>query len=245
MPYTLSHGEKIHYQIEDDGPSLVLQHGGFGSIEDWYEYGYVTALKSRFQLVLIDARAHGKSEKPHDVKKYSPELHASDVVAVLDKIKVSRCHYLGYSLGGRIGYWVATFYPDRLRSLMVFGMHPYPFEKSEIMQSAETIDVWAPMVPNISEKHKLRLLENDKEALLASYSTPWPDESHILRSLTIPCLIVCGDCEGDFEDTKRSASESSGATFVQLDGFDHVDTLVRSNVTIPHIIGFLSSVDDD
>lgn len=244
MPYVQNHGVKIHYQIEGDGPALILQHGGFGSIEDWYEYDYVERLKNLFRLVLIDARAHGKSGKPYQVEKYTQELHAGDVIAVLDAIEVRKCHFLGFSLGGRIGYWVAGFYPDRLRSLMVFGMDPYPWDRSQVRKAAETIDAWGPTVTNISEKHKARWLKNDKRALVASYSPPWPDDSHILRTLKIPCLIVSGDREGVFEDAKRSASESKNATFVQLSGFDHADTLVRSDVTIPYIIEFLSSVDD-
>jgi pimeloyl-ACP methyl ester carboxylesterase len=104
VPYVLNGGIKIHYHVEGNGPALVLRHGGFGSIEDWYEYGYVTALEDGFRLVLIDHRGHGKSAKPYDVAQYSPQLHASDTVAVLDDIQVARCHYLGFSSGGRMGY---------------------------------------------------------------------------------------------------------------------------------------------
>ena len=245
MPYIISHGEEIHYHLEGDGPPLILHHGGFGSIEDWYEYGYVQGLKHLFRLILIDARAHGKSGKPHDVDKYSPELHASDVVAVLDEIDVGRCHYLGFSLGGRIGYWMLRYYPERMRSLMVFGMDPYPWDMRQARQAAETIDVWGPMVTNITDMHKSRWLENDKRALLASLDTPWPDDSRILHSLDIPCLNLCDDREGVYEDAKRSAGESEHAHFVQLDGFDHADTLVRSDVTVPYNIEFLSSIDED
>jgi pimeloyl-ACP methyl ester carboxylesterase len=245
VPFTLSHGEEIHYQAEGNGQPLVLQHGGFGSIEDWYEYGYVDRLKDHFLLVLIDARAHGKSGKPYDVEKYSPELHASDVVAVLDEINIPRCHYLGFSLGGRIGYWMLRFYPERIRSLLVFGMDPYPWDMRQVRQAAETIDVWGPMVPNIADKHKARLLDNDRLALVASMSTPWPDDSQILQSIAIPCLIVCGDREGVFDHAKRSASEIEDAVFIHLEGFDHADTLVRSDVTIPYIIEFLSFIDED
>ena len=39
------------------------------------------------------------------------------------------------------------------------------------------------------------------------------------------------------------ADEIKDATFVQLGGFDHADTLVRSDVTIPNIIEFLSSIE--
>lgn len=245
MPFTLSHGEKIHYQVEGAGSPLLLQHGGYGSIEDWYEYGYVDGLKDRHQLILIDARAHGRSAKPHDQDKYSPELHAADVAAVLDEMDIEKCHFLGFSLGGRIGYWTARFHPERLRSLMILGADPYPVENGPMIKAAETIEIWGPQVPNISENHKARWLENNVPALIAAASKPFPDDSIILPSLTIPCLIASGTAEGVFEDAKRSATEIKDATFVQLDGFDHADIFVRSDVTLPHIIQFLSTIEQE
>jgi pimeloyl-ACP methyl ester carboxylesterase len=245
MPFTLSHGEKIHYHVEGDGQTIVLQHGGYGSMEDWYEYGYVDGLKDRFQLILIDARAHGRSAKPHDEAKYSPELHAADVVAVLDELDIEKCHFLGFSLGGRIGYWVARFHPERLRSLMVLEADPYRRERDRMVKAAETIEIWGPQLPNISEKHLARWLENDVRALVAAYSKSSTDFSDILPLLKIPCLIASGTGEGVFENAKRSAAEIKDVTFVLLDGFDHADVFVRSDVTLPHIIQFLTTLEQE
>ena len=41
MPYAINQGVRIHYQIEGDGPPLVLQHGLFWRVAGWYRYGYV------------------------------------------------------------------------------------------------------------------------------------------------------------------------------------------------------------
>jgi len=64
MPYADNQGVRIHYQIEGLGHPLVLQHGFTESIEDWYECGYVDALRRDYRLILVDARGHGKSDKP-------------------------------------------------------------------------------------------------------------------------------------------------------------------------------------
>lgn len=45
MPYVSNKGVRIHYEVEGEGPPLVLQHGSAGSLEDWHEFGYVEALK--------------------------------------------------------------------------------------------------------------------------------------------------------------------------------------------------------
>jgi pimeloyl-ACP methyl ester carboxylesterase len=96
----------------------------------------------------------------------------------------------------------------------------------------------------MSDKHRSRLLAKDKRAMVAAASNPWPDDSDILHSLSIPCLIVSGDREGQgFELAKRGAGEVKGATFVPLEGLSHMDILGRSDVVLPHIVDFLSCVE--
>ena len=59
-------GLQIHYEVEGQGPPLILLHWWTGSLEDWRLFGYVDALKDTYRLILIDARGHGQSDKPHD-----------------------------------------------------------------------------------------------------------------------------------------------------------------------------------
>ena len=48
----------IHYEVVGQGkPSIVFHHGNGNCIKDWYALGYVSALKSDFQLVLIDRQS--------------------------------------------------------------------------------------------------------------------------------------------------------------------------------------------
>jgi hypothetical protein len=58
MPYAHNVGIRIHYQVEGEGRALVLHHGFSESVVDWYEAGYVEALKADYRLILIDARGH-------------------------------------------------------------------------------------------------------------------------------------------------------------------------------------------
>ena len=59
MSYANNGGVRIHFEVEGEGPALVLQHGFTESVQDWYEAGYVEALKSDYRLILIDARGRG------------------------------------------------------------------------------------------------------------------------------------------------------------------------------------------
>jgi pimeloyl-ACP methyl ester carboxylesterase len=90
MPDATNDGVRIHYEREGNGPPLVLQHGFTGSLEGWRDSGYVDALKSAYELILIDARGHGRSDKPHDPAAYTLDKRAADVLAVLDDAGIER-----------------------------------------------------------------------------------------------------------------------------------------------------------
>src|ERR1700726_2295119 len=104
MPYTGNQGVRIHYRIEGAGLPLVLQHGFTRSLEDWKSCGYIARLKSDYQVILIDARGHGQSDKPRDPEAYRLEKRVGDVVvAVLNDLGIGKAHYWGYSMGGWLG----------------------------------------------------------------------------------------------------------------------------------------------
>jgi pimeloyl-ACP methyl ester carboxylesterase len=102
MPFVDNRGVRIHYATMGNGPALVLHHGTTGSGADWIDLGYVDALKADHQLIMLDSRGHGESDKPHDSSAYELSLRTSDVVAVLDDLGLQKFDYFGYSLGGWI-----------------------------------------------------------------------------------------------------------------------------------------------
>jgi len=125
MPYANNQGVQIHYEVEGNGPPLVLLHGLSETYEIWRISSYVESLKKEYRLILVDARGHGDSDKPHDSEAYTMKSMVSDVVAVLDDLKISKAHFLGYSMGGWIGFGIAKYSPQRFHSLIIGGMHPY------------------------------------------------------------------------------------------------------------------------
>ena len=122
MPYVNNSGVSIHYHVEGDGPPLVLQHGLTSSLKNWYAYGFVEELQKDYRVILVDARGHGRSGKPHDPKDYDLKLRVNDVLAVMDDLGVSKAHYMGYSMGGRIGFGIVLHALDRFHSLVIGGV---------------------------------------------------------------------------------------------------------------------------
>ena len=48
MPYADNHGIRIHYQVEGEGPPLVLHHGLSGTLEHWRFNGYVEEMYQQY-----------------------------------------------------------------------------------------------------------------------------------------------------------------------------------------------------
>ena len=121
MPYATNtyDGARIFYEVVGKGPPLVLRHGLLGSGEDWRAVGFVDGLSGRFQLILVDGRGRGKSDRTPQPQAYQPPIQVADVVSVLDDLGIDRSHFLGYSEGGVVGCWMGVHAPERLRSLAI------------------------------------------------------------------------------------------------------------------------------
>jgi pimeloyl-ACP methyl ester carboxylesterase len=133
MLYADNRGIRIHYRVEGEGPPLILQHGFTQSIDDWYDFGYVDALKRDYRLILLDARGHGQSDKPHDPSAYRLNKRVADVTSVADA-GVAKAHFWGYSMGGWIGFGMAKYAPGRVDCLVIGGAHPYARDESQVRE---------------------------------------------------------------------------------------------------------------
>ena len=141
MSLTDNSGVQIHYEVVGDGLPLVLGHGSFGSLDDWKDLSYVDALCSSHTLILVDARGHGRSGKPHDQSAYDLAQRVSDITAVLDALGIDTADQMGYLMGGWIGFGLARYAPQRVRSLILEGAHPI----------AESMEAFRALIPELPE----------------------------------------------------------------------------------------------
>ena len=251
MPYASNAGVRIHYKAVGNGPALVLQHGFTQCIEDWAECGYVAALQPHFRLVLVDARGHGESEKPHDEAAYALEHRVADVTAVLDAAGIERAHFWGYSMGGYIGFGMARHAVDRLDRLVIGGSHPFARDPEvnrkwlrEVIAAgggdalAATIEQIAGAV---SKNYATRLRTADLQACLASVASG-PSMEDMLGAMTMPCCLYCGDADPVFGQAKSASELIPHASFVALPGLAHLPAFSESSAVLPPINAFLAGV---
>ncbi|MCC7546425.1 MAG: alpha/beta fold hydrolase [Burkholderiales bacterium] len=112
---SICNGVGIHYEIEGEGPWVVMSHSLACNLHMWDDQA--KTLAARYGVLRFDTRGHGSSDAP--VTAYTLEQMADDVKALLDTVGVKDPHFVGLSMGGMIGMTFALKYPGVLRSLVL------------------------------------------------------------------------------------------------------------------------------
>ena len=94
--YVENEGARIWYSTYGAGSPVILLHGGLGHSGNW-GYQVSVLVQNGYRAVLIDSRGHGRSTR--DVRPYSYELMATDVLAVMNVLRLELSTLIGWSDG--------------------------------------------------------------------------------------------------------------------------------------------------
>ena len=135
-----SNGVRIRYQTWGQGPPVILIHGFGESLESWQRNGVARSLSPHFQVIAIDMRGHGRSDKPHDPKSYGTEL-SGDVGRVLRHLGIRKAHIVGYSMGALVALDFAVLHQQHTLSVVLGGAGLNPPETlDDFRQQAEAFE---------------------------------------------------------------------------------------------------------
>src|ERR671914_677394 len=110
MPVTITESTSIDYDINGDGPPLLLISGlGFGR---WGWFKQVPAFSRHFRTITFDVR--GERSLENGVGDL-----VGEVVSLLDHLGVGKAHVLGTSLGGFVAQELALVRPDLVDRLIL------------------------------------------------------------------------------------------------------------------------------
>ena len=251
-------GLRIAYHRAGTGPAVVMIHGSALSHAVWREFGYVRDLAADHTVIALDLRGHGRSGKPHAQAAYRMELFVADVLTVLDQLEIDRADYLGYSLGGRIGFALADAYPERVMKFISAagapGNQPGAFDRiffPGCIQTLESGDLQAFLATwqafsgqTLDPVTRAAFATNDGPALAAymcqSEREPGVPDSR-LAGFIPPTLLLVGS-----EDSQRlGAAEQVRATVPRaslhvIPGATHADLLSRPEA-LSAVRAFLSN----
>ena len=117
MPSVESEGARLHYEVEGEGPAVVLAHGAGGNALSWWQQ--VPVLAREFRVIRFDHRGFGRSSCPPD--RAHPRHFAADLEAILGAGKVGDVALVCQSMGGWTGLPFALAHPERVRALVLCG----------------------------------------------------------------------------------------------------------------------------
>ncbi|MGQ4615410.1 bifunctional 3-oxoadipate enol-lactonase/4-carboxymuconolactone decarboxylase PcaDC [Nocardia sp. R7R-8] len=93
----------------------VLFSGSLGSDRRMWEPQIAALAAAGYQTIAYDHRGHGGSPTP--AGPYTVADLGADVLALLGTLELESVHFVGLSLGGAVGQWLAAHHPARVRSL--------------------------------------------------------------------------------------------------------------------------------
>jgi len=192
-------GIKVYYEVYGEGKPIVLLHGAFYTIEmNWGQL--IPELSKTRKVIAIELQGHGHT--PFSDRKFDLATLASDVVGVMDHLKVDSADVAGYSMGGSVAYQLVIQSPKRVRKLV-------------IISSTYKSTGWRPEVNNAFKSFKPEFFMNspfkaaydavapDKtkwtkflEQMIAFAGTTFDMGDSNIAKITSPVLLISGDNDG-------------------------------------------------
>jgi pimeloyl-ACP methyl ester carboxylesterase len=120
MPKVKVNDITINYESQGSGEPLVLIP--YLAADNACYAFQVADYAKHFTCISLDPRGAGETDKPDG--PYSTQLFADDVAGFMQAIGVEKAHVSGLSLGGAIGLWLASKYPERVKTLSLHSCWP-------------------------------------------------------------------------------------------------------------------------
>lgn len=190
--YSQVNGLRMYYEIYGQGKPIVLIHGGGSTIETSFGR-IIPLLAKRRQVIGVELQAHGHtSDRNTDL---SFQQDADDVASLLDRLKIPKADFLGFSNGGHTLIEVALRHPEKVNKLILASA----FYK----RSAAAAQFWEgfdgatlDMMPQVLKDGYLKA-NNDPSGLLNMFRKDvqkmkvfkgWTDEQ--MNSIKAPTLVI-------------------------------------------------------
>ena len=212
MPTLRSDDAEIFYEIQGDGPPVVLLHPFPAHHEFWLPV--IPALQSRYRLILPDLRGHGQSEIGQGAAIMAK--HAADIARIMDSAEVGKAAFIVCSIGGYIVFEFLRRYRSRVSALALCNTRPQPdttdaranrLKNAEAILEKGTERFLQSMIPKllgattISSRPDLvevalrmmRKMSSESVSLVLRGMAERSDSTPDLKHINLPTLIIIGE----------------------------------------------------
>ena len=228
-----SDGVEIAFDVWGEGPPILLIHGFASNMEvNWVGTGWVkTLVGAGRQVIAIDNRGHGQSEKLYDSAKYSAPVMADDAARLLRHLKIEKADVMGYSMGARISAFLTMQHPEMVRRAVFAGLASRMItgvggsdaiaEALEAKDRPLNIDRAAMTFRIFAEQTK-----SDLKALAACIrSSRVKIKEEALAAIQVPVLVVAGELDDIAGSVEGLTSIIPGSKGVVLAKRNHMNAV--------------------
>jgi pimeloyl-ACP methyl ester carboxylesterase len=261
----LPDGSLLAFDIDGDGPDVVLLHPGLWDRRTW-DPKMTTSPAAGFCVTRYDARGYGASTRP-DARPYS---HVRDLEVLMDGLDITSAALVGCSMGGGIGIDFALEHPDRVWALVpvAAGLGGFePLEEEEDWWAAATapvdealeagdleraedarLAIWSPLGAQDQAGARIRELafENIHELTMdeSAHEDLDPPAAARLGEIDVPTLVVEADHDPPFSrrESHLIATGILDAQRVTIEDADHVVNLRQPQRFDEVVLAFLTAV---
>lgn len=252
--YAPVNGISMYYEVYGEGKPLVLLHGAFYTIGmNWSEL--IPSLSKNRKVIALEMQSHGHT--PYADRELSITTLASDVVKLMDYLKIDSADVAGYSMGGSVAYQFAAQYPTRLRKLV-------------IISSTYKSGGWLPIVNTGFKDFKPEFFDNtplhtgydavapDKtkwrkfiQQMIVFADVPFNVGDSNIAKIKAPVLIIAGDNDGlDKVELAKTYQLLGGGVSADLSPMPksqlaivpsqgHVSVMMQTNTILAYLENFL------
>jgi pimeloyl-ACP methyl ester carboxylesterase len=235
-----------HPQGEDRGEPILLIHGFASNHKiNWLNPRWVDTLtRAGRRVIALDNRGHGASQKLYAPAEYRTDLMAEDSASLLAHLGIERADVMGYSMGARIGAFLALGRPDLVRSLVLGGLGDRLVHGAGLpMGIAEAME--APSLDGLTDPMQRMFrafadqTKSDRAALAACIrgSRQSLTESGVAK-IAAPALVAVGTRDPIAGDAHKLAALMPNAAALDIPGRDH-NVAVGDRVYKQGVLAFL------
>lgn len=153
---------KLNFKEYGEGRPLVILHGLFGSLDNWYSLS--KAFADNHHVYLVDQRNHGQS--PH-CDSHTYEEMAEDLFEFFQEHDLKNAVLMGHSMGGKTALQFATMHSDLLSKLIVvdMGIKHYPVHHELRIRTMQALDLDSMKSRKEADEFLTHMLDDDPSTI--------------------------------------------------------------------------------
>ncbi|OIP68813.1 MAG: 2-succinyl-6-hydroxy-2,4-cyclohexadiene-1-carboxylate synthase [Oscillatoriales cyanobacterium CG2_30_40_61] len=124
MPFLKLKDYEFNYTINGNisQPIILFLHGFLGNSHDFNTR--ISPLFPQFCCLTIDLPGHGKTQVLGEDSCYKMPETAAALIEVLNRLHISQCYLMGYSMGGRLGLYLTLNFPQYFKKVILESTSP-------------------------------------------------------------------------------------------------------------------------